>query len=156
MARELSYTVTVTWTGNRGEGTRTYRRYGREHDIACPGKPVIQGSAEPSFRGDAERHNPEDLLVAALSACHMLWYLHLCSSAGVVVTAYEDHAEGMLRIGLDGAGEFTRVTLRPRVTLSGDSDLAIAERLHKQAGAMCFIAASVKFPVAHVPETVTE
>jgi len=156
VARELSYAVRVTWTGNRGEGTRAYGRYGREHDIACPGKPVIRGSADPSFRGDAERHNPEDLLVAALSACHMLWYLHLCSSAGIAVTAYEDNAEGMLRTDLGGAGEFTGITLRPRVTVSGDSDLAMAERLHKQAGAMCFITNSVKFPVAHVPETVSE
>ena len=156
MAAEHSYTVRVTWTGNRGESTRTYRGYGRDHDIACPGKPLIRSSADPSFGGDAERHNPEDLLVAALSACHMLWYLHLCASAGVVVTAYEDNAEGTMRTGPDGAGEFTSVTLRPRVTVGGDSDPAMAERLHGQAGALCFIARSVNFPVAHVPETVPE
>ncbi|MCY3830426.1 MAG: OsmC family protein, partial [Rhodospirillaceae bacterium] len=114
-----TYTATITWTGNRGEGTRSYRGYGREHDIACPGKPVLRGSADPAYRGDADRHNPEDLLVAALSACHMLWYLHLSASAGVVVTAYEDRAEGTMRTQADGAGEFTGVTLRPRVTITG-------------------------------------
>ena len=97
MPKDHTYTATVTWTGNRGEGTRRYRGYGREHDIACPGKPVLHGSADPAYRGDADRHNPEDLLVAALSACHMLWYLHLCASAGVVVTAYEDRSEGTMR-----------------------------------------------------------
>lgn len=156
MAAEHSYTARVTWTGNRGEGTRSYGGYGRDHDIACPGKPLIRSSADTSFRGDAERHNPEDLLVAALSACHMLWYLHLCASAGVVVTAYEDNAEGTMRTGPDGSGEFTKVTLRPRVTVGGDSDPAMAECLHAKAGALCFIARSVSFPVAHVPETVSE
>ncbi len=154
MAREHTYTATVTWTGNRGEGTRRYRGYGREHDIACPGKPVLRGSADPVYLGDAARHNPEDMLVAALSACHMLWYLHLCASAGVVVTAYEDRAEGTMQTHADGAGEFVKVTLRPRVTIAGDSDSTAAERLHEQANAMCFVARSVKFPVLHAPETV--
>ena len=154
MPKNHTYTATVTWTGNRGEGTRSYRGYGREHDIACPGKPVLRGSADPAYRGDAARHNPEDMLVAALSACHMLWYLHLCASAGVVVTAYEDRAEGTMRTHADGAGEFTIVTLRPRVTIAGESDPATAERLHEKANAMCFVARSVNFPVAHAPEIV--
>ena len=149
-----AYTATVTWTGNRGEGTRRYRGYSREYDIACPGKPVLRGSADPAYMGDAARHNPEDLLVAALSACHMLWYLHLCASAGVVVTAYEDRTEGRMRTYADGAGEFTGVTLRPRVTIAGDSDPAAAARLHEKANAMCFIARSVNFPVGHAPEIV--
>ncbi len=115
---------------------------------------MLRGSADPAYRGDADRHNPEDLLVAALSACHMLWYLHLCASAGVVVTAYEDRAEGTMRTHADGAGEFAKVTLRPRVTITGDSDAATAERLHEQANALCFIARSVAFPVGHAPEIV--
>ena len=156
MAMNHTYTATVTWTGNRGEGTRRYRGYGREHDIACPGKPVIRGSADPAYLGDPARHNPEDMLVAALSACHMLWYLHLCARAGVVVTAYRDSTEGVMRTHADGAGEFTKVTLRPRVTITRDSDAAAAERLHERANAMCFIARSVNFPVGHAPEIVTE
>lgn len=156
MARDHTYSATVTWTGNRGEGTRRYRGYGRDHDIACAGKPVIRGSADPAYLGDAAWHNPEDMLVAALSACHMLWYLHLCASAGVVVTAYEDAAGGTMRTHPDGAGEFKRVTLRPRITITGDSDATVAERLHEQANAMCFIARSVNFPVTHVAEIVIE
>ena len=156
MARDHTYNATVTWTGNRGKGTRHYRNYGREHEISCPGKPVIQGSADPAYLGDSARHNPEDLLVAALSACHMLWYLHLCTTAGIVVTAYEDTADGTMRTQADGTGEFTEVTLRPRVTLAGGSDGALAERLHETANEMCFIARSVNFPVTHVPEIVIE
>ena len=156
MAKDHTYNATVTWAGNRGEGTRHYRVYGREHEITCPGKPVIRGSADPAYLGDSARHNPEDLLVSALSACHMLWYLHLCSTAGVVVTAYEDKAGGTMRTHADGAGEFTEVTLRPRVTITGESDAAMAERLHEKANAMCFVARSVNFPVAHAPEIVTD
>ena len=155
MAREHSYEARVTWTGNLGQGTAGYKAYARDYDIACPGRPPLRGSADPVFRGDAGRHNPEDLLVAALSACHMLWYLHLCSDAGVVVTAYEDAAEGtMATHPPEGAGEFTRVTLRPRVTIAAGSDAALAARLHARAGANCFVARSVNFPVTHEPEIV--
>ena len=154
MAREHSYAATVTWTGNRGEGTAGYKAYTRDHDIACPGKPAIRGSADPGYLGDAGRHNPEDLLVAALSACHMLWYLHLCAGAGVVVTAYEDAASGAMATNPDGSGEFTRATLAPRVTIAAGSDAETAARLHEQAHAMCFIARSVNFPVEHRPTIV--
>ena len=153
MTREHSYSATVTWTGNSGQGTAGYKSYTRDHDIACPDKPVIRGSADPAYRGDAGRHNPEDMLVAALSACHMLWYLHLCSSAGIVVTAYEDAADGVMRTHPPGGeGEFTRVTLRPRVTITAESDAEAAARLHEQANANCFVARSVNFPVHHEPE----
>ena len=155
MLGKHAYAATVTWTGNRGDGTSGYRAYTRDHDIACPGRPVIRGSADPGYLGDGSRHNPEDLLVASLSACHMLWYLHLCAANGVVVTAYVDAAEGVMRTHRDGAGEFTRVTLRPRVTVTAGSDAEIAARLHEKAGAMCFIARSVSFPVDHAPEIVT-
>ncbi len=154
MPKDHTYTATIAWTGNRGDGARRYRGYGRERGIACPGKPVLRGPADPACRGNANRHNPEDLPVAALPACHMLWRLHLCAGAGVVVTAYEDRAEGTMRTHADGAGEFTGVTLRPRVTITGDSDPAAAERLHEKAGAMCFVARSVAFPVGHAPEIV--
>ena len=149
-----TYAAKVTWTGNQGEGTAAYRSYTRDYDIACAGRPAIRGSADPAYLGDAGRHNPEDLLVGSLSACHMLWYLHLCASNGVVVTAYEDAAEGVMRTRSDGAGEFTRVTLRPRVTVTAGSDPETAARLHAKAGAMCFIARSVNFPVDHEPEIV--
>ena len=154
MAREHTYTATVTWTGNGGEGTAGYTAYTRDHDIECPDKPAIRGSSDPAFLGDAGRHNPEDLLVAALSACHMLWYLHLCAAAGVVVTAYEDAAAGTMQTHRDGAGEFVRVTLRPRVTITAESDAETAERLHEKANANCFIARSVSFPVDHRAEIV--
>ena len=155
MVKEHRYTATVTWTGNRGDGTGSYAGYTRDYDIACPGKSVIRGSADPAYRGDAGRHNPEDMLLAALSACHMLWYLHLCASAGVVVTAYEDKAEGVVTTHPeDGTGEFAEVILRPHVTIAGDGDAATAERLHEKASAMCFIARSVNFRVAHAPEIV--
>ena len=156
MVREHTYSATVTWTGNRGQGTAGYKAYTRNHDIACPGKPPIRGSADPVFRGDASRHNPEDLLVAALSACHMLWYLHLCSDAGVVVTAYEDAASGVMETSREsgGTGQFTQVTLRPRVTITAESCAETARRLHEAAGANCFVARSVNFPVDHRPEIV--
>ena len=156
MAREHNYSATVTWTGNTGQGTAGYKSYTRDHDIACPGKPTIRGSADPAYRGDAGRHNPEDMLVAALSACHMLWYLHLCSAAGVVVTAYEDSADGVMQTHPPGGeGEFTRVTLRPRVTITPESDAETAARLHAEANANCFVARSVNFPVHHEPEILT-
>ena len=155
MTREHTYSATVTWTGNRGDGTAGYKTYTRDHDIACPGKPVIRGSADPAYRGDAARHNPEDMLVAALSACHMLWYLHLCSAAGVVVTAYEDAAEGVMQTHPpEGAGEFARVILMPRVTITADSDADAAAHLHQKANANCFVARSVNFPVDHEPTIV--
>ena len=154
MADALRYTAAVTWTGNLGEGTRSYKGYARHYDIACPGKPIVKGSADPAYLGDSKQHNPEDLLVAALSACHMLWYLHLCAVGDVAVTAYRDVADGVMRANPDGSAEFEKVTLRPEVTIAGDSCAETAMRLHEQANAMCFIARSVNFPVEHVPEIV--
>ena len=137
MAREHTYAALITWTGNQGEGTTTYKAYTRDYKVACAGKPPIMGSADPAYLGDAGRHNPEDLLVAALSACHMLWYLHLCAAGKVVVTAYEDTAEGVMRTHPDGSGEFTGVSLKPRVTITPESDPETAEHLHEKANAMC-------------------
>ncbi|RVU16575.1 OsmC family protein [Methylobacterium oryzihabitans] len=147
--RRHGYRVTVTWTGNRGEGTASYRGYGRDHRISVPGKPDIPGSSDPSFRGDADRWNPEELLLASLSACHKLWYLGLCAEAGLVVVSYEDEAEGTMVEEPGGAGQFTGVVLRPRVVVAAGSDRDRAEALHRQAHAMCFIARSVNFPVEH-------
>lgn len=147
------YRVEVEWTGNRGSGTDGYRNYGREHVIRVEGKPEIAGSSDPGFRGDATRHNPEDLLVAALSQCHMLSYLHMATMAGVVVTAYADAAEGTMRTEGDG-GRFTEVVLRPTVTISAASDPARAEAAHEAAHHACFIANSVNFPVRCEPRIV--
>ncbi len=154
MNKQHTYEAGVVWTGNLGNGSSTYRGYTRDYDIACEGKPVIKGSADPGYLGDAARHNPEDMLLASLSACHMLWYLHLCTVNKVVVTAYEDQAEGVMELNPDGSGQFGRVTLRPRVTITAESDAETAERLHEKANAMCFIARSVNFAVDHEPETV--
>jgi len=149
--RSHRYRVTVTWTGNRGDGTASFRGYGRDHAITAQGKPPIAGSSDPAFRGDPARWNPEELLVASLSACHKLWYLGLCAQAGVVVTAYEDEVEGEMAEEAGGAGQFTAVTLRPRVTIAAGSDAALALALHHKAHAMCFIARSVNFPVGCEP-----
>lgn len=147
MARKHEYVLETRWTGNRGSGTSDYRSYGRDHEVEVAGKPVLAGSADPQFRGDASRHNPEDLLVASLSACHMLWYLHLCAEAGVCVTAYVDRARGAMALGPDGGGRFEEVVLAPEVVITADSDPTLAESLHERAHQLCFIANSVNFPV---------
>jgi organic hydroperoxide reductase OsmC/OhrA len=149
------YQVDVTWTGNQGTGTKTYQGYGREHEIRIAGKPVLAGSADPTFRGDAGKHNPEDLLVTALSTCHMLSYLHQAVLAGVVVTAYEDHAEGTMETDAHG-GRFLEVVLHPVVTITAASDPVKAEAAHEPAHHGCFIANSVNFPVRCEPRTIVE
>lgn len=141
----------MTWTGNTGTGTRDYRGYERAHEYSVPGKPVIPGSSDPNFRGDATRYNPEELLVMSISSCHMLWYLHLCAVAKVVVLSYEDEAVGTMVETADGGGHFTEVVLRPTVTLEAGADLALATSLHEGAHHWCFIANSVKFTVRCEP-----
>ena len=147
MHREHRYHTKLEWTGNTGKGTTDYRSYKRDHEISSPGKTVILGSSDPNFRGDPTRYNPEELLVSSLSACHMLWYLHLCADAGIVVESYEDEAEGTMELSADGGGRFVRVTLRPHVRVIGS--VAQAEALHHRAHELCFIANSVNFPVEH-------
>jgi organic hydroperoxide reductase OsmC/OhrA len=147
------YQATIQWTGNKGTGTSTYTAYNRSYDMSIPGKAMIQGSSDPAFRGDKSKHNPEDLLVMSLSSCHMLWYLHLCAQHGVIVTDYLDEATGTMAENSDGSGQFTEVTLKPKVTVKDASMIEKAEALHHQANQMCFIARSVKFPVNHKPET---
>jgi organic hydroperoxide reductase OsmC/OhrA len=152
MEKEHHYKTQLRWTGNRGEGTANYRAYDRNHVLSAHGKPDISGSSDPAFRGDPQRYNPEDLLVAALSSCHMLSYLHLCAVNGVVVVDYQDHAEGTMQETAGGGGHFTVVVLRPVVTVSEERMLEKAAALHHQAGEMCFIASSCNFPVLHEPE----
>jgi organic hydroperoxide reductase OsmC/OhrA len=153
-AREHHYHVTVKWTGNTGSGTSAYRAYSRNHQIEGKGKPTIPGSSDPNFRGDRTHWNPEELLVASLSACHQLWYLHLCADAGVIVTAYEDAAQGVMVESADGGGHFTSVRLHPKVTIRAGSNRELAISLHEQAHALCYIAQSVRFPVEHRPAVV--
>ncbi len=131
MTQEHTYTTTITWTGNKGAGTVAYDTYARDYEIACDGKATISGSADPKYLGDARRHNPEELIVAALSSCHMLWYLHLCSANNIVVEAYEDVADGLMLTSSDGSGEFNKVTLRPRAIISDKSDATKAMRLKR-------------------------
>ncbi|EEP70382.1 redox protein [Micromonospora sp. ATCC 39149] len=150
MGRTHTYDVVVTWTGNRGTGTSGYRDYARDHGIEADGREPIEGSSDPAFRGDKTRWNPEQLLVAALSQCHMLSYLHMCAVAGVVVTGYVDRAHGTMEQSGDG-GHFTEVVLRPEVTVAAPEMVDAAERLHADAHRSCFIASSVNFPVRHAP-----
>lgn len=153
MNLEHHYALEIEWTGNRGTGTSDYKAYERDHVVRAPGKSVIEGSSDRSFRGDPDRWNPEELLLAALSQCHMLSYLHEAATHGVVVESYVDAATGTMEQTHDGGGRFTTVTLRPRVTISA-GDLALAVELHHPASVKCFIAASVNFPVIHEPEVV--
>lgn len=152
MPRTHRYPIVTTWTGNRGGGTSGYKDYDRSHEFQGVGKQgAIPGSSDPAFRGDPTRYNPEELFVSALSACHMLWYLHLCAEAKVVVTAYRDEAVGTLLEHPDGSGEFERVTLRPRVALADPERHPLARALHAKAHAMCFIARSVRCEVSVEP-----
>lgn len=145
-----TYDTQVTWTGNLGTGTSTYRAYDRSHEVSAAGLPSILGSSDPTFRGDASRWNPEQLLLAALSQCHMLAYLHVCAVGGVTVTAYTDHAHGTMETTPEG-GHFTEAVLRPQVEVASQEMADKAATLHAEAHRTCFIAASVNFPVRHEP-----
>ncbi len=142
-----TYALTVGWTGNTGEGTARPNAYSKNHVVRAAGRPEILGSSDPAFNGDPDRYNPEELLVAALSQCHMLWFLSRCAKHGVVVTAYVDDATGTMVEHRDGGGEFVNVTLRPRITLASPADPALLARLHEESHHLCFIARSVNFPV---------
>jgi organic hydroperoxide reductase OsmC/OhrA len=150
--RTHRYQVTNTWTGNLGKGTSAYTAYSRNHEISAAAKSAaIPGSSDPAFRGDAARYNPEELLVGALSACHMLWALHYCADAGIVITDYRDDALGEMVERPDGSGEFTRVTLRPRMTITDASRIADAVALHQRVHHVCALARSVNFEVLCEP-----
>lgn len=146
---EHDYTARVVWTGNRGTGTKTYSGYDRTWEVRTPGKPVIACSNDPLLGGDPGLHNPEDMLIAALSACHMLWYLHLASDAGIAVQAYADDPLAVGETDAQGASRFLRATLRPVIELPRGSDLARADALHHEIHKTCFIARSVNFPVTY-------
>ncbi len=143
------YSLTLNWTGNRGSGTDSYKSYDRNYEIGGENKVVIGGSSDPAFLGDKTRYNPEELLLASLSSCHMLWYLHLCSANGIVVVDYQDTAKAVMIESPDGSGKFESVTLFPTVTVKNLSMIDAAKQLHEKANRYCFIANSVNFPVNH-------
>ena len=145
------YHVRVVWTGNLGQGTASYSAYSRAHRIEKDGKPAIDASSDPAFRGDPARWNPEELLLASLSSCHKLWYLDLCARAGIVVLSYEDEAEGLMVEEAGGAGQFVSATLHPRIVIAAGGDRNLAEELHEHAHKLCFIARSVNFSVGCAP-----
>jgi organic hydroperoxide reductase OsmC/OhrA len=149
------YSANIVWTGNTGTGTSDYASYSRDHVISIDHKQDLQGSSDSIFRGDVTKHNPEDMLLSSLSVCHMLWYLHLCADAGVIVTAYTDNVEGILEYGKNG-GKFTEVTLHAVVSVESEEMIPLAMSLHSEAHACCFIANSVNFPVHHQPSIIIE
>jgi organic hydroperoxide reductase OsmC/OhrA len=151
MKKEHHYQTTITWPGNIGTGTSDYRMYERSHTLSIDGKPAILASSDTPFRGDASKHNPEDFFLASLSSCHMLWYLHLCADAGVVVLDYSDTAKGTM-VQTDKGGHFSEVCLYPKVTVSDESMIQKAIELHHTANEYCFIANSVNFPIHHITE----
>ncbi|MBE7176317.1 MAG: OsmC family protein [Mucilaginibacter polytrichastri] len=146
MNRQHQYTIALEWTGNRGSGTSGYTAYSRDHRLQHARKPEILASSDPSFRGNPARYNPEELLVASLSSCHMLWYLHLCADAGVIVLAYTDEAKGTMEEHA-GGGRFTSVKLYPKVRVTEKSMVKKARDLHHEAHRLCYIANSCNFPV---------
>lgn len=151
MDKQHHYSVAVRWTGNRGTGTSNYRTYDRSHTISVAGKADISASSDTPFLGDSAKHNPEDFLVSALSSCHMLWFLHLCADAAIVVVDYEDYATGVMIQNSDSGGHFTEVVLHPVVTITDASMTEKANALHKKANEKCFIANACNFPVRHEP-----
>ncbi|MFI5153609.1 MAG: OsmC family protein [Chitinophagales bacterium] len=151
MGKQHHYQLTIQWTGNNGTGTSGYRDYERSHSIIAEYKVEILASSDPVFRGDKTKYNPEDLLVASISGCHLLSYLHLCAVNGVVVVDYADHATGTMEETADGGGHFTEITLHPVVTVTDASMIEKANALHEAANKVCFIAASVNFHVHHEP-----
>ncbi len=151
MVKQHNYSLNIKWTGNKGEGTTRYDAYDRNYIISGENKVEILGSADAPFRGDITKYNPEDLLLASLSSCHMLWYFHLCADAGIIVTDYIDNPTGILVQNETGSGSFSEVTLNPTVIVSESSMIDKANQLHEKANQFCFIANSVNFIVKHNP-----
>ena len=151
MGHAHRYALSCTWTGAGASGTCDYRSYERAYETSSVGVPTLLGSSDASFRGDATRWNPDLLLVASLSQCHLLTYLHRCAVGGVTVVSYHDEAEGTMVEDGDGGGRFERVLLRPTVGVALESMVERAQELHAEAASRCFVAASMNFPVLHEP-----
>lgn len=142
-----SYTTQISWTGNTGEGTTSYKSYERSHELSSAQKEIIQLSSDPAFRGDPSKYNPEELLVSAVSSCHMLWFLHLCAVQGIVVTAYRDNPEGIMIEEIDGSGYFKEIILKPEIEIENEQHRALLPAIHELAHSKCFIANSLNCPV---------
>ena len=142
MNKNHPYTLQIRWTGNKGTGTSKYDAYDRSHEVIVRDKMLIAASSDGIFRGDITKHNPEDFFLASLASCHMLWYLHLCADAGVVVESYEDNPTAILSINEKGIGKFSEATLHPKIKISDNSKTQLAIDLHHKANEYCFIATS--------------
>jgi organic hydroperoxide reductase OsmC/OhrA len=156
MANQHRYTLTVEWTGNRGDGTASYRSYDRDHEVRAEHTAQIAGSSDPAFRGNPSRWNPEQLLLAAASQCHMLSYLHHAAINGVVVVGYVDHPTAIMTEDGQGGGRFTEIALHPLVTVASQDQVETAERLHADANRSCFIASTLNLPVGHDAKTLVQ
>ncbi|SHG21685.1 OsmC family protein [Flagellimonas flava] len=155
--KEHTYTIHLKWIGSQEVGTKNYHSYNRDFEITAEGKQhSIAGSSDPSFRGDGTRYNPEDVFVSSLASCHMLWFLHLCSTHNIVVLEYTDNAMGTMTESKDGSGRFKEVTLYPEIVIDQAVDDNLIHELHKRANKMCFIANSCNFPIYHRPKTSTK
>jgi len=152
MSKVHNYTARIHWTDENNNGTTNYTAYSRNHIISFPFKPDLPSSSEPAFRGDKTRYNPEEMLLASISSCHLLWYLHICTSNGIVLVEYEDNAEGVMEVFDDGIGKFTSITLHPKLKITDESKLELAKSLHEEAHKFCFISNSVNFPIKIVPK----
>ncbi|WP_079736510.1 OsmC family protein [Salegentibacter salegens] len=153
--KKHQYKLNLKWTGDEGKGTLNYKSYNRNYKISAEGKnSEINGSADPAFLGDKSKYNPEDLFLSSIAACHMLWYLHLCSTHKIIVVAYLDNATGVMEETSNGSGKFTEVSLNPMVKVTEESMISKANELHKEAGRMCFIANSCNFEIGYNPTTI--
>ncbi|WP_296618720.1 OsmC family protein [Marivirga sp.] len=144
-----NYKSIIKWTGNKGKGTTSYTSYERSYDIIIENKPTIKGSSDPAFHGNSELHNPEDLFLASISSCHMLWYLHLCSENQITVIDYQDNASATMGENPDGKRHFNEAVLTPEVVILEKDKIELAESLHQKANEFCFIANSCNFPIHH-------
>ena len=153
--KQHNYALKINWTGNSGSGTNRYKSYERSFEVSVDGKEIINGSSDPSFNGDKTKYNPEELLLASISSCHMLWYLHLCADDGIIVTSYIDNAEGIMVENDNGGGKFEQVILKPVISVTENSMIEKAIILHAKANKLCFVANSVNFRISHQPVILT-
>jgi organic hydroperoxide reductase OsmC/OhrA len=158
MNKQHHYHAKITWEGNTGEGTQAYTSYKRDYQIELKDKPIIHASADPAFKGDAGKLNPEEMLLSALSSCHMLWFLHECADHGIIVESYVDDAKGLMEEQTGQGGRFEEVILQPIVVIRNSEHLALSLDLHESASNKCFIKNSCNFPVLVDPkhETIKE
>ena len=153
--KQHNYALKINWTRNIGSGTNSYKSYERSFEVSVDGKEIINGSSDPSFNGDKTKYNPEELLLASISSCHMLWYLHLCADDGIIVTSYIDNAEGIMVENDNGGGKFEQVILKPVISVTENSMIEKAIILHAKANKLCFVANSVNFRISHQPVILT-